>query len=72
LSDQISIVAKTKQRKSFIEFDKDRKVYFVGVKSSPENNKANIEILKLISKKFGKNARIISGRKSKKKLIGLS
>ncbi len=67
----ISILAKTSQRKNFLEFDEERGLYIVSVKSPPENNKANMEIIKLVSKRFGKQARIISGKTSKKKLIGL-
>jgi uncharacterized protein (TIGR00251 family) len=39
------------------------------VKSQPENNKANIEIIKGLSKILGVEVRIIRGLKSKNKVI---
>jgi uncharacterized protein (TIGR00251 family) len=43
----------------------------VEVAAPAENNKANIELIKFLSKKFSKNVRIIRGLKSKKKLISV-
>lgn len=68
----ITVITKTNQKKSSLEFDEKRNAYIAYVKAPPENNKANIEILKLVSKSLGKQVRIISGRTSKKKLIGLT
>ena len=48
-----------------IEENGDIVVY---VKSPPENNKANIEVIKLFSRLY-KNVRIASGFSSKKKLL---
>lgn len=67
----INVIAKTNQRKSSVEFDSERNCYIVSVKSPPEDNKANLEIIKLLSKHFGKQARIISGKTSKRKLVTL-
>ncbi len=41
----------------------------VEVAAPAENNKANIELIKFLSKKFGKNVKIIRGLTSKKKII---
>jgi uncharacterized protein (TIGR00251 family) len=41
----------------------------VEVAAPAENNKANIELIKFLSKKFGKNVKIIRGLKTKRKLI---
>ncbi len=44
----------------------------IGVKSKPEKNKANIEIIKRLASHFGvnqQNVRIIRGSASRKKLI---
>lgn len=68
----INIIAKTNQKKNILEFDKEKNCYIAYVKAPPEDNKANIEIIKLVSKQFGKQARIISGKTSKRKLITLS
>ena len=67
----IKVMAKTNQRNNSIEFDKEKDSYIVCVKAPPKNNKANLEIIKTLSKHFGKKARIITGATSKKKLISL-
>jgi len=43
--------------------------YEVKLKSPPENNKANLELLKLLKKKFKKDFKIILGIKSKNKVL---
>ncbi|MEK6883804.1 MAG: DUF167 domain-containing protein [Nanoarchaeota archaeon] len=45
-------------------------IYTVHLKSPPENNKANIELIKLLKKHFkAKEVKIKSGLTSKKKLV---
>jgi len=41
----------------------------IRTKSPAENNKANLEIVKELSKLFGREVRIVRGQKSKKKEI---
>ena len=41
----------------------------MNVKAPPENNKANIEIIKFLSKYFNKKIKIIKGQNSKNKII---
>ena len=43
----------------------------VEIAAPAENNKANIELIKFLSKKFGKHVRIVRGLTSKKKIIVL-
>jgi len=43
--------------------------YKVNVKKPAEDNKANIEIIKMFSKKFNKKVRIVSGLKKREKLL---
>lgn len=43
--------------------------YVVHLKNHPEDNKANIELMKLLKKHFKKNIKIISGLKSRNKII---
>ncbi len=50
-------------------FDKDRNAYLVSIKSEPINNKANIELIKFLSKVLGKRVKIKSGFKSKEKIV---
>jgi len=51
------------------EIVKDDKEYVVYVKSAPENNKANLELIKLLKKYFGREIEIKSGFTSRKKRI---
>lgn len=48
---------------------KENGILIVKVKSKPENNKANSEVVKVLSKHFGKKIKIIKGFKSKRKSI---
>jgi len=43
--------------------------YLVKLKSAPENNKANLELLKLLKKYFKKDVEIKSGFSSRNKII---
>jgi len=45
--------------------------YLVKLKSSPENNKANFELLNLLKRYFKKNFRIKSGFTSRNKVVEL-
>lgn len=48
---------------------REGKSYIVYLKSSPENNKANIELIKLLKKYFNKEVKIKTGFTSRKKII---
>lgn len=43
--------------------------YKVFLKSSPEDNKANNELIKLLKKKFKRDIKIVSGLSSRKKVV---
>ena len=43
--------------------------YKISLKEKAEDNKANIELIKLLKKYFGKNIKIIKGLKSRNKII---
>jgi len=45
--------------------------YKIFLKKSPEDNKANKELIKLLSKNFNSKVNIIKGHTSKKKVIEL-
>ena len=56
--------------KDFIEINKDE--IAIGITAKPQKGKANKELIEKISKHFGvlkSNVRIISGEKSRKKLV---
>jgi uncharacterized protein (TIGR00251 family) len=64
----INIKVKTNSKKPGIEKFSD--YYEVSVKSAPEQNRANLEVIKLLKKEFGaKEVKIIRGHASKKKVI---
>ncbi len=52
-----------------LSYDKAKQAYRVNIKAKPENNKANIELIKFLSKLLKKKIKIIKGLKSKEKLI---
>jgi len=54
-------------RQEIIKISEDE--YKVFLKKSPEDNKANIELTKLLTKHLGKKVKIIKGKTSKKKLV---
>jgi uncharacterized protein (TIGR00251 family) len=67
---RINIVVKTNAKKNeILGYDKKLNAYKVNVKAAPENNKANLEIIKLFSKQYKTSAKIVKGLKSKKKVI---
>lgn len=44
-------------------------LYFVKLKSSAEEGKANLELVKLLTKHFGREVKIISGFRSTRKIV---
>lgn len=69
-SNSFNIIVKTSQRKTSVEFVNESII--VSVKAKPENNKANDEIERYLSKISGKSAKIIKGKTSVKKVIKLN
>jgi len=65
----IEVQVKTKSNKTDLVQKGDKLI--LSVKSLPEDNKANEEIIKFLKKNTGKNPKIISGATSRKKLIKL-
>ena len=64
----ISVTVKTNQPNQNIQF-KENKIY-VYLKSTPQNNKANIELVKIFTKKLKRPVTLKTGHKSKiKKLV---
>jgi uncharacterized protein YggU (UPF0235/DUF167 family) len=61
------VFVKTNQRKSSVDFVDDLVV--VSVKSKSENNLANLEVERVLSKFFGKSVKIIKGKTSRKKVV---
>ena len=64
------IIVKPNSRENKIGgFDSNRKAYIISIRAKPEGNKANIEIIKFLSKLLKKRVGIASGFKSKEKII---
>lgn len=67
---KFKIIVKPNSRENMIEgFDSQRNAYIVHVKAKPEDNNANIEIIKFLSRYMKKRVRIVTGLKSKEKII---
>ena len=64
----IKVKVKTHSREQDIIKVKNNE-YLVHLKSFPENNKANTELIKLLKRYFNKDVKIKSGLKSKVKII---
>ena len=66
---QIWVLVKTNSKKESIEETKNG--YIVSVKEKAENNKANLAVVKLLSKYFKKKVFIKSGLRNKRKIISV-
>jgi len=51
--------------------EKIKEVYVVNVKSRAENGRANLELIKILSKYFGSEVRIKSGFNSRRKIVDI-
>ena len=63
------IVKPNSRENKIIEFDKGKNAYLINIKARAQDNKANIEMIKFLSKSLKKKVRIASGLKSKEKII---
>jgi len=57
------------KKTEFLGFDNEINSYKLNIKEIPDNNKANIAIIKFFRKKFKMNVKIKSGHTSGKKII---
>ena len=63
------IISPNSQKDEIVGFDKEKDVYLIKIKAKAEDNKANIELIKFLSKALGRKVRIKSGLKSREKII---
>jgi uncharacterized protein (TIGR00251 family) len=63
------IVKPNSSKNKILGFDKAKNAYRVRIHAKPEDNKANIEIVKFFSKLLKKKVRIIKGLKGREKVI---
>lgn len=67
---RFKIIVRANSRENKVEgFDRERCAYRVSIKARPEDNKANIELVKFLSKLIKKKVKIAAGLKSRNKLI---
>lgn len=57
------------KKTEFLGFDIEINSYRLNIKEIPDDNKANIAIIKFFKKKFGLNVKIKGGNTSRNKLI---
>ena len=70
---RFTISAKPNSRQSeIVEFDEKQRSIRVNLKSRPENNKANMELLKLLKKTYKKRFIIVSGLTSRQKIVEIA
>ncbi|MBW3015400.1 DUF167 domain-containing protein [Candidatus Woesearchaeota archaeon] len=69
---KLKIIVKTNSPKTEITgYDKEKEAIKLNVHAQPEKGKANLEIIKFFKKQLKKDIRIISGFKSKEKLLNI-
>ncbi len=69
----IKVILKPNSPKNKIKgFDSERNAYRIDIKSPAQDNKANLELIKFLSKSLNKKIKILRGLKSKEKLIKIS
>lgn len=65
----IKVLVKPSSKESKITYDHENEHYVVHLKSPPEKNKANKELIKLMTKYFNKRTYIKKGMTSKVKIL---
>ena len=69
-SGKIKILVRPNAKKDeIIGYDENRKAWRVAIAAPAEENKANLAIIKFFSKLAGKPVRILTGLKSKTKIL---
>lgn len=63
------LIKPNSQKNEIIGFDANKNAYKINIKEKAEENKANKELIKFLSKTLGKRVKIKSGFKSREKII---
>jgi uncharacterized protein (TIGR00251 family) len=66
------IVKPNSPKSKILSYDPEKKAYRVAIKAKPEDNKANIEVIRFFSKLLKKQVNIIKGSKHKEKIIKIA
>ena len=71
--DNVKVILKPNSSKNkIVKFDSERNAYIVEIKAPAYNNKANIELVKFLSRFLKKDIKIIKGFKSREKILRIS
>lgn len=72
-SGRVKILVKPNSNKDeILGFDEERQAWRVAIAAPPEDNKANIAVIKFFSRLTKKKVRIVAGLTSKEKLLEFS
>jgi uncharacterized protein (TIGR00251 family) len=63
------LIKANSNKNEVLGYDDARCAYRVSIEEPPEDNRANIALVKFLSKKIGKRVKIISGHKGKIKTM---
>ncbi len=66
---EIKVLVKTGKKNQLHDYDKEKDAYPLDISAPPEKGKANIEIVKFLTRHFKKKVRIKSGLTSRRKVI---
>lgn len=71
--DNVKVILKPNSSKNkIVKFDSERNAYIVEIKAPAHNNKANIGLVKFLSRFLKKDVKIIRGFKSREKILKIS
>lgn len=66
----VNIIVKPKAAETkILGFDAEKHAYRIALKAPAEDNKANVELIKFLSRETGKHARILKGLRSRTKVV---
>ena len=70
---KIKVCVKTNEPEDkIISFNEETREMDIAVTAQPENNRANIAMLKLLKRHFGKSAYLLVGSTAKEKLVEIA
>ncbi len=65
----IQILVKPDSNEDHLYYNKERQIYVLSIRAKAQDNKANIEVIKFLSRLFKKRIKIVRGFKAKLKLV---
>ncbi len=73
IESNVKVILKPNSSKNkIIKFDSERNAYIVEVKAPAHNNKANIGLVKFLSRLLKRDVKIVRGFKSREKILKIS